>query len=96
MAFFVLYMFIWIASTILFALFNYGITMNLHNILTSLTITASNLGNVGNSFGEFGPGNSMNNLTDSAKVLICTLMVLGRLELLTILILFTPYFWKNN
>ena len=96
MAFFVLYMFIWIASTILFAFLNYGITMNLHNILTSLTITASNLGNVGNSFGEFGPGNSMNNLTDSAKILICTLMVLGRLELLTILILFTPYFWKNN
>jgi len=96
MAFFVLYMFIWIASSILFAFFNYGITMNLQNILTSLTITASNLGNVGNSFGEFGPGNSMNNLTDSAKFLLCTLMVLGRLEILTILILFTPYFWKNN
>ncbi len=96
MAFFVLYMFIWIASSILFAFLNYGITMNLNNILTSLTITASNLGNVGNSFGEFGPGNSMNHLTDAAKMLICSLMVLGRLELLTILILFTPYFWKNN
>lgn len=96
MAFFVLYMFIWIASSILFSLLNYGITMNFHNILTSLTITASNLGNVGNSFEEFGPGNSMDNMTDPAKLLICLLMVLGRLELLTILILFTPYFWKNN
>ena len=96
MAFFVMYMFIWIASSILFALFNYGVTMSLYDILTSLTITASTLGNVGNALGEYGPGNSINDITDTAKYLLCTLMVLGRLELFTILILFTSYFWKNN
>ena len=96
MAFFVMYMFTWIASSILFGFFNYGISLDLHHILTSLTITASTLGNVGPAIGEFGPGQSMANLTDSAKLLCCFLMVLGRLELFTILILFTPYFWKNN
>ena len=65
-------------------------------ILASLTLTASTLGNVGPGIGEFGPGTSMNSLTDSAKLLCCFLMVLGRLELYTILILFTPAFWKNN
>ena len=96
MAFFVMFMFTWIASSILFAMLNYGITMSFQNILTSLTITASTLGNVGPGIGEYGPGTSMNSLTDGAKLLCCFLMILGRLELFTILILFTPAFWKNN
>lgn len=96
MAFFVMYMFIWIASSISFALLNYGVTMSLSDILSSLTITASTLGNVGNALGEYGPGNSMNDITTTAKLLLCSLMVLGRLELFTVLILFTSYFWKNN
>ena len=96
MAFFVMFMFTWIASSILFGLLNYGVTMSFQNILTSLTITASTLGNVGPGLGEYGPGTSMNSLTDSAKILCCFLMILGRLELFTILILFTPAFWKNN
>ncbi|MBQ0148143.1 MAG: TrkH family potassium uptake protein [Flavobacteriaceae bacterium] len=96
MAFFVMYMFIWIASSVTFGLLNYGADMSISHILSSLTITASTLGNVGSGFGEFGPGSSFNSLTDGAKFLCCFLMVLGRLELFTILILFTPYFWKNN
>lgn len=96
MAFFVMFMFTWILSAILFGLLNFGITLNMEDILTSLTITASTLGNVGPGIGDFGPGQSMNNLTSSAKLLCSALMVLGRLELFTILILFTPAFWKNN
>ena len=96
MAFFVMYMFTWIVSSILFGLLNYGVTLDMDNVFTSLTITASTLGNVGPGIGEFGPGQSMSNLTVSAKLLCSFLMVLGRLELFTILILFSPYFWKNN
>ncbi|WP_313376398.1 TrkH family potassium uptake protein [Chishuiella sp.] len=96
MAFFVMYMIIWIISSILFGLLNYGVTMSFQNILTSLTITASTLGNIGPGIGEFGPGTSMNALSDGAKLLCSFLMVLGRLELFTILILFTPAFWRNT
>lgn len=96
MAFFVMFMFTWIISSIIFGLLNFGISMQMEDVLTSLTITASTLGNVGPGTGDFGPGQSMNNLTDSAKLLCSALMVLGRLELFTILILFTPAFWKNN
>ena len=96
MAFFVMFMITWIASSILFGLLNYGITMSFQNILTSLTITASTLGNVGPGLGEYGPGTSMNSLSEGAKLLCSFLMILGRLELFTILILFTPSFWKNN
>jgi len=96
MAFFVMFMITWIASSILFGLLNYGVTMSFQNILTSLTITASTLGNVGPGLGEYGPGTSMNSLSEGAKLLCSFLMILGRLELFTILILFTPSFWKNN
>lgn len=96
MAFFVMFMFTWIISSILFGLINFGINMNMDDVLSSLTITASTLGNIGPGIGQYGPGDSMNDLTGGAKLLCCFLMVLGRLELFTILILFTPSFWKNN
>jgi len=38
----------------------------------------------------------MNALSDGAKLLCSFLMILGRLELFTILILFTPAFWRNT
>ena len=96
MAFFVIYMFVWIASTILFAMLNYGIDVSSDDILSSITVTASNLGNVGIAIGEFGPGKTFHDITIGSKLLLCFLMVLGRLELFTILILFSPNFWKNN
>ena len=38
----------------------------------------------------------MNALPDAAKWLLSFLMLLGRLELFTVLLLFTPEFWKRN
>jgi len=54
------------------------------------------LGNVGPGLGGVGPVDNFGWLGDGAKLLSAFLMLLGRLELFTILVLFTPYFWKST
>ncbi len=53
------------------------------------------IGNVGPGLGSHGPSGSFYELSDFAKWLLSFLMLIGRLELFTVLILFTPGFWKR-
>ena len=57
---------------------------------------ASSLGNVGPAFGSLSPLNNFNDLPVLGKWWCTFLMLLGRLELFTILIILTPYFWKST
>ncbi len=56
---------------------------------------ASSLGNVGPALGSLNPLSNFNSLPAIGKWWCSFLMLLGRLELFTVLILFTPYFWKK-
>lgn len=68
--------------------------MGLDN-LTALSAAASAMANVGPGLGEIvGPAGHYGPLPDAAKWLLCLGMLLGRLELLTVLVLFTPAFWR--
>lgn len=63
----------------------------------AVTITLSCLGNVGPTLGlEIGPTMSWSILPDFAKWMCAFLMLVGRLELFTVLVIFTPAFWKDN
>lgn len=64
--------------------------------LTAIGSVATSLGNVGPAIGEVGPMNNFVAIPSSGKWFLSFLMLLGRLELFTILILFMPYFWKVN
>ena len=57
---------------------------------------ASSLGNVGPALGSLNPVSNFNGLPDLAKWWCGFLMLAGRLELFTVLILLTPYFWKRT
>ena len=57
---------------------------------------ASSLGNVGPAFGSLSPLNNFNGLPAIGKWWCAFLMLAGRLELFTVLILLTPYFWKRT
>ena len=57
---------------------------------------ASSLGNVGPALGSLGPLTNFNGLPDAGKWWCVFLMLAGRLELFTVLILLTPYFWKKT
>ncbi len=88
-AFFVLYL-------VVFALGALGFGFLGLDYMTALGGSASSLGNVGPAFGQLSPVNNFSGLPDLGKWWSAFLMLLGRLELFTVLILFTPYFWKNN
>lgn len=62
----------------------------------SIGVVISSIGNTGPGLGAFGPAFSWNALPDAAKWVCSLLMLLGRLELFTVLLLFTPDFWKRN
>ena len=65
-------------------------------LLTSAGAVATSLGNVGPAIGGLGPTDNFAHLPAVAKVFLSFIMLLGRLELFSILILFSPYFWKSN
>jgi trk system potassium uptake protein TrkH len=63
---------------------------------TAIGAVATSLGNVGPGIGKVGPMDNFAWLPDAAKYTLCFIMLAGRLELFTILVFFTPYFWKSN
>ena len=63
----------------------------------AITITISTLSNVGPTLGlEIGPTMSWDHLPDFAKWMCSFLMLMGRLEIFSVLIIFTPSFWKKR
>ncbi|MFC5696404.1 TrkH family potassium uptake protein [Pseudomonas sp. GCM10022186] len=64
--------------------------------ITALTGAAATVSGVGPGLGEIiGPAGNFASLPDSAKWLLTLGMLLGRLEILTVLVLLTPYFWRH-
>lgn len=67
------------------------------DVINSITLCLSCLSNVGPTLGtEIGPTMSWGELPMTCKWFCSVLMLVGRLEIFTVLILFTPEFWKNN
>jgi len=65
------------------------------DFLTAMSGAVTSISNVGPGLGEIiGPTGTFNPLPDSAKWIMCAGMVLGRLELFTVMVLFLPHFWK--
>ncbi len=66
------------------------------NFESAIGGAATSLGNVGPGLGQLSPVNNFNSLPSAAKWWCSFLMLLGRLELFTVLILFTPFFWRKR
>jgi trk system potassium uptake protein TrkH len=63
----------------------------------AVVIALSSVSNVGPSLSnQVGPAISWSLLPDHVKWLLCLLMLMGRLEIMTVLVLFTRAFWKEN
>ncbi len=65
------------------------------NFRTSLTASIAALGNIGPGLGKVGPTCTYSWITPYGKILLSFAMLLGRLELYTVLVLFLPSFWKK-
>lgn len=66
------------------------------DFVESVSCAISSISNMGPALGQFGPAYSWSALPDLAKWLLSFLMLLGRLELFTVLLLFHPAFWKRS
>jgi trk system potassium uptake protein TrkH len=87
------FLLVYLMTFILGSLF---ITLTGIDFITAIGGVATTLGNVGPAIGKLGPVDNFGWVSDSAKWIFSVLMLLGRLELFTILIIFTPFFWRSN
>jgi len=89
MGFFFMYIFIFIISSI--SLSYYGL-----DFVTSFSAAASAISNVGPGIGNIiGPSSNYNSLPVGSKWILSLTMLIGRLEIFTILVLFSINFWKK-
>jgi trk system potassium uptake protein TrkH len=64
-------------------------------IITALSAVIASINNTGPGLGEVGPANNFAGLTD-VQTWVCTIaMLLGRLEIFTLLVVLTPAFWRK-
>ena len=89
LAFFILYMLLFIIGGLVFSMFQI-------DFQSAIGLSASSLGNIGPALGDFGPVNNYSTLPHLGKWWATFMMLLGRLELFTILILLTPFFWRKR
>jgi trk system potassium uptake protein TrkH len=66
------------------------------DLLTALGASAATVGNIGPGFGEVGPTDNYGWMSDSALGVMSFLMLVGRLEIYTVLLLFHPETWKGR
>jgi trk system potassium uptake protein TrkH len=65
------------------------------DLITAITSVAATLGNIGPGLGLVGPLHTYSHIHWSGKIVLSMFMLLGRLELYTIILCFMPEFWKG-
>lgn len=88
LAFFILYFVIFAISTAIFTFIE-------PDMDSSMGAVATCLGNIGPGLGCVGPAENFAHIHPLGKWFLSFLMLLGRLELFTVLVLFVPSFWKE-
>jgi trk system potassium uptake protein TrkH len=63
--------------------------------LEAMSVAAATLGNIGPGFGLVGPMDSFLPFSSQAKVYMVVLMWIGRLEILSVLVVLTPAYWRR-
>ncbi|MCU0456600.1 MAG: TrkH family potassium uptake protein [Bacteroidales bacterium] len=87
LSFIALYLFIFVAGTII-------VTLTGLDLVTAASATASCLGNVGPGLGQIGPMFNYSALPETSKFIFGLLMITGRLEIITVIALFSKSFWR--
>lgn len=91
LSFFVFFVILFIVGSLIMA------AMGL-DFMTAVGSVAATLGNIGPGIGAVGPGDPQNfaAIPTGGKWFLSFLMLLGRLELFTVLMLFSPFFWREK
>jgi trk system potassium uptake protein TrkH len=86
--FFVVYVLIFALGSVIMSFFNL-------DMVSAMSATAATLGNVGPGLGLVGAVESYAFLPAAAKIILSILMLIGRLEIFTVIFLFSHAFWKS-
>jgi trk system potassium uptake protein TrkH len=89
LAFFMLYLIVFMVGCFL-------MTLSGMDFVSSLGAVATTMGGIGPGLGSVGPVNNFAEVSLIGKWVLSLLMLLGRLELFTVLIIFAPSFWRNT
>lgn len=88
LSFFMLYLFVFGLGALIMATMGYGLE-------SAIGASIACLGNIGPGWGEFGPTDNFAQIPYIGKWMLILMMMVGRLEIFTVLLLFTPAFWKQ-
>lgn len=88
LSFFMLYLFVFGLGALIMASMGYGMD-------SAIGASIACLGNIGPGWGEFGPTDSFAQIPYIGKWVLILMMMIGRLEIFTVLLIFTPTFWKQ-
>lgn len=88
LSFFVLYLVVFGFGALVMATMGYGME-------SSIGASIACLGNIGPGWGEFGPTENYAQIPFFGKWVLIIMMMIGRLEIFTVLLIFTPTFWKQ-
>lgn len=88
LGFFLLFIILFVVSTIIMAM------MGL-DFMTAIGAVAASIGNIGPGLGAVGPTDNYAAIPAAGKMLLTLLMLVGRLEVFTVVVLFHPSFWKK-
>jgi trk system potassium uptake protein TrkH len=80
---------IWVIGTILLAATGLDLVTAMSGALSAITNVGPGLGDI------IGPAGNFATVPEAAKWILPVLMLLGRLEILTVLVIFTPVFWRR-
>ena len=72
------------------------VSIETKDFLTALSSVLASTGNIGPAFGNVGPLDTFSSLGNLSKLVLSLDMLMGRLELFTVIILFIPRFWKRT
>jgi trk system potassium uptake protein TrkH len=89
MSYFIIFVFLFLSGALLFCIIEDC------DIETALSAAIACLSNVGPGLAKVGPMTNYGWVSIPGKLLLCFLMLAGRLEVYAILILFSPYTWKK-
>ncbi|NEN24365.1 TrkH family potassium uptake protein [Cryomorpha ignava] len=89
MAFVIIYITIFGVASVVLALMGM-------DAVTAMGSVATSLGNIGPGLNETGPSHSFAQIPSAAKWILSVVMIIGRLELFTVIIIFTRYFWRST
>ncbi|MEX2640015.1 MAG: potassium transporter TrkG [Balneolales bacterium] len=87
-SFFVLYLMIFITGVLILSALNI-------DFISAIGASIACLGNIGPAIGEFGPVNNYAHMPWTGKWVLSLLMLIGRLEVFTVIVLFSATFWKQ-